>query len=288
MAIIWELDFYSRPVVDAQQKKLWEVLICESPLDIRTRPDSLFRYSRFCASNEVNSVLLRTSLEEAIAQAPKPPDKIRFFRRQMANMITRGCDEAGMPAYTSRRTIALHHWIQQRMQEEYPTYPNYQPGASNLSVNLQNPAPQPLPDALIGQQWAFVTLEASAFTDFPEWEIDFGEAFPLAIAEVTPEMRIPGIIIFSPRALPLAGWMSGLDLAFVKLNQNSIAQLVLETGASDSWVLANLNTSSLQAEAQNFEQAKQQAQQVHFIAVQSTPQSEAFAGFWLLQELSLG
>jgi RNA-binding protein Tab2/Atab2 len=33
--------------------------------------------------------------------------------------------------------------------------------------------------------------------------------------------------------------------------------------------------------------AKQQSGQVHFLAVQSDPQSEAFAGFWLLQAAEL-
>jgi hypothetical protein len=33
---------------------------------------------------------------------------------------------------------------------------------------------------------------------------------------LAPDTRIPGIIIFSSRATPLAGWMSGLELAFVR------------------------------------------------------------------------
>ncbi|NJN92012.1 MAG: DUF1092 family protein [Leptolyngbyaceae cyanobacterium SL_5_14] len=285
MPVIWELDFYSRPVLDENNKKLWEVLICESPTDITTEPDSLFRYAKFCSNSEVNSVTLRTALEEAIAQAPKPPSRIRFFRRQMANMITKGCEDAGIAAFASRRTLALNQWIEQRMQAVYPTYPNYQAG-TNPSVAMPANTPQPLPDALIGQQWAFVNLEAIAFKEMPEWEIDFGEAFPLEVAGLAPDTRIPGLIIFSPRAVPLAGWMSGLELAFLKFN-SSPPQLVLETGADNAWILINLTTAALQAEAKAFEAAKQQANQVHFIAVQSDPEAETFAGFWLLQELNL-
>ncbi|MBD2058062.1 Tab2/Atab2 family RNA-binding protein [Oculatella sp. FACHB-28] len=285
MPVIWELDFYSRPVLDENDKKLWEVLICESPTDITTEPDSLFRYAKFCSNSEVNSVTLRESLEEAIAQAAKPPSRIRFFRRQMANMITKGCEDAGITAFASRRTLAINQWIEQRMQEVYPTYPTYQPG-TNPSVAMADNAPQPLPDALIGQQWAFVNLEAIAFKEMPEWEIGFGEAFPLEMAGLAPDARVPGLIIFSPRAVPLAGWMSGLELAFLKFN-TSPPQLVLETGADNAWILINLPTPALQAEAKAFEIAKQQANQVHFIAVQTDPESETFAGFWLLQELNL-
>ena len=287
MPTIWELDFYSRPILDENQKKLWEVLICESPLDITTQPESLFRYSQFLPNTEVNSVTLRQAIEAAIAEAPNPPDKIRFFRRQMTNMITKGCEEAGVPAYASRRTLALYQWLQSRMETVYPTYPTYQPGAGNPSVSLSVSTPQPLPDALRGQQWAIVTLPARDFIDLPEWEIGFSEVFPLSLVELDPDTPIPGVVIFSPRALPLAAWMSGLELAYLKFEDSNPAKLVLETGASDAWVLATLTTPELTQEAKNLEAAKQLANQVHFLAVQSDPQSEAFAGFWLLHELNI-
>ncbi|HEY9647893.1 MAG TPA: Tab2/Atab2 family RNA-binding protein [Chroococcidiopsis sp.] len=286
MTIIWELDFYSRPVLDEKQKKRWEVLICESPLDINTRADSLFRYTQFCANTEVNSVWLRKALEEAIAQAPKPPDKIRFFRRQMANMITKACLDAGIPAFASRRTIALNQWLQQRMDEVYPTLPNYQAGG-NPSVAFPVSAPQPLPDALLGQKWAFVTLSASDFADMPDWEIGFGESFPLDMLGITPETRIPGLLVFSERALPLAAWMSGLEMAYLAYEVAPSSKLVLETGAGEGWIIASLSTAAMQQEAKEFEMAKRQANQVHFLAVQSGPEAEAFAGFWLMREMNL-
>lgn len=285
MTTIWELDFYSRPVLDDTQKKLWEVLVCESPLDVQSQPESLFRYAEFLPNTEVNSVRLRTVLEKAVAQAEKRPDKIRFFRRQMNNMITKACEEAGIPAYPSRRTSALSQWIEQRMQDYYPSLPNYQAG-SNPSVSLPPPKPQPLPDALVGERWAFVTLEASAFAEMTEWEISFSEVFPVEMFGLQPDTPVPGLVIYSSRALPLAAWMSGLELAFLRFSE-SPPQFVLETGASDSWILANLPTAALQAEARAFEAAKQTAQRVHFVAVQSSPEAESFAGFWLMQELNL-
>ncbi|HIK45120.1 MAG TPA: DUF1092 family protein, partial [Leptolyngbyaceae cyanobacterium M65_K2018_010] len=65
-------------------------------------------------------------------------------------------------------------------------------------------------------------------------------------------------------------------------------QLILETGATDSWVLANLTSPNLLAEAQAFEAAKAKTNQIHFLGVQTRPESESFAGFWLLQTLPLG
>lgn len=285
MTIIWELDFYSRPLLDENQKKLWEVLVCESPLDMQSHTADLFHYSTFLSSAEVNSVRLRAALEEAINQAPKRPDKIRFFRRQMNNMITKACEEAGVPAYPSRRTSALNQWLSKRMRDYYPTLPNYQAGETP-SVTLPPPKPQSLPDAIVGERWAFVTLEAAAFAEMPDWEIGFSEAFPLEMFELQPNTLIPGIIIYSSRALPLAAWMSGLELAFLRFNA-APPQLILETGVSDAWILASLPTPDLQAEIKAFEAAKQQANQVHFVAVQTNPQAESFAGFWLMQELNL-
>ena len=289
MAMIWELDFYSRPVLDEDQKKLWEVLICESPTDLAAQADELFRYAEFLLNSEVNSLRLRQAIEQAISQAieqgKKPPDKIRFFRRQMNNMIMKACEEAGLPAYASRRTLTVSQWLDQRSQDYYPTLPHYQAG-SNPSVNLPPPKPQQLPDALVGERWSFVSLEASAFAEMSDWEISFSEVFPLSMFDLQPETPIPGLIIYSSRALPLAAWMSGLEMAFLRFNAQP-PQLILETGASDAWILANLPSTDLQAEAKAFESAKQQSAKIHFLAVQTNPESEAFAGFWLMQELNL-
>ncbi|NES67097.1 MAG: DUF1092 family protein, partial [Okeania sp. SIO2D1] len=276
----------SRPILDERQKKLWELLICESPLDINHPTDSLYRYSEFTSNQQVNSIWLKSAIEKAIADAPEAPQKIRFFRRQMNNMITKACGEMAIPAVLSRRTYALNQWLQQRMEEVYPTYSNYQAGASP-SVQYMSPAPQPLPDALIGEKWTFVSLETEAFTEMSEWDIDFGEAFPLSTIGLAPNLQIPGLIIYSSRAKPLAAWMSGLELAFVKFNSGPPARLLLETGGNDCWILANLANSSTIEEAKRFSEAKSKVKQVHFLAVQSNPESESFAGFWLLQEINI-
>lgn len=287
METIWELDFYSRPILDENQKKLWEVLICESPLDINLSPETLFQYASWCPNQQVNSIWLGQALADAIAKAQQPPTKIRFFRRQMNNMITKACNELNIPAQPSRRTYALERWLKQRIEDFYPNQPGYDPAAAASSfVRYQSPIPKPLPDALQGQKWAVVSLQAAAFEEMNEWEIDFGEAFPVSIMDIAPETPIPGVIIFSQRAKPLAAWMSGLELSFVRLDTtDDKPKLLLETGANDSWILANLTKSQILAEAKGFEEAKQNANFVHFLAVQSSPTSEQFAGFWLCREL---
>jgi hypothetical protein len=285
MGTVWELDFYSRPILDEKGKKIWELLICESPIGIANQIDSLFRYAQYCPSTQVNSNWLKAAIAEAIAQAPNPPDKIRFFRQAMNNMITKACGEVGITAQLSLRTFALNLWLQERIQEVYPQHPGYQPGITP-AVAFAPTNPQPLPDALIGEKWQFVTLEASALSEMNDWEIDFGEAFPISLVKLKPTTPVPGLLIFSSRAKALAAWMSGLELACVKVEREPTARLLLETGIDDRWILAPLLTAQVQSEADGFEATKQQAQKIHFLAVQSDPESETFAGFWLLQEVT--
>ena len=292
MGKVWEIDYYSRPILDERGKKVWEVLVCETPLDTNTPADSLFRYAQFCPSTQVNSAWLRTALEAAIAQANATPQKIRFFRRQMNNMIVKACEDAGIVAQPSRRTYALYEWLQERIQSVYPQDPNYQPGAVS-TVQAELPPPSPLPDALIAEKWAFVTLDAATLREMSEWDIGFGEAFPLI--GLTPTTKIPGMVLFSSRALPLAGWMSGIEPTFIKFDGDishrqdacATARLLLEAGANDSWILPNQLDKNTQVEAARFEAAKEKAQGVHFLAIQSDRLAESFAGFWLLRELRM-
>jgi hypothetical protein len=293
MTTIWELDFYSRPILDENKKKIWEVLICESPTGIDTPTDALFRYSQFCTSTQVNSITLKGAIEAAMqqqslaadGQAASPPDKILFFRQAMNNMITKACDELEIPAQLSRRTYALSQWLQERQIRVYPAQPGFQPG-TNPTVTFPTQPPQPLPAALMGEKWQFVSLPSSTLMEMKDWSIAFGTAFPLSLAELTPNTPIPGLLIVSTRAMPLAGWMSGLEVACVSFDRQP-PRLLLETGINDRWTLASLSKSGLQAEATQFETAQQQANGVHFLAVQENPETEAFAGFWLLKAATL-
>ncbi|HTL89118.1 MAG TPA: Tab2/Atab2 family RNA-binding protein [Leptolyngbya sp.] len=285
MVTTWELDYYSRPILDENDKKIWEVLICESPMTVDAQPEELFRFSQYCSSSEVNSGWLKTAIESAIANAPNPPGKLRFFRQAMANMITTACNGLDLPAQLSRRTFALTAWMQERSQNVYPKHPGYQPSI-NPSVVFPVTPPQPLPDALQGQKWTFATLPLEAFAEMAEWSIDFGEAFPLSLTQLEPDAPVPGVIIYSQSATAMAAWMAGLELAAVKYDPKISDRLLLETGVNDRWILTTLDRKAI-PEAEQFEAAKTRSNQVHFLAIQTRPEVEAFAGFWLLQEITL-
>ena len=59
----WELDFYSRPILGADGRKRWELLITTTPSS--EDGDSPFRFAKICPSGEVNSIWLSAALSEA-------------------------------------------------------------------------------------------------------------------------------------------------------------------------------------------------------------------------------
>ncbi|PZO55632.1 MAG: hypothetical protein DCF15_10205 [Phormidesmis priestleyi] len=297
MGTVWDLDFYARPILDERQKKRWEILICEGLQSVEDDPEQLFRYSKYVSNSEVNSDQLKAALMEAIAQSGTQPTRVRYFRYQMQNMIKRACEEMGLLPYPSRRTLALQQWLEDRRKHVYPNEPGYQ---ESLSASVATPLEvvSPLPDALIGQKWSLVTLPAKDFASMSEWDVGFGEAFPLAAVGVAPETPIPGFIIYSNRAVALAAWMSGLEIACVRAGREestnyiskntATARLLMDTGTTETWLLADLVAPETQAEGQRFEEAKAVANNVHFIAVQERAESESFAGLWLMQSREFG
>jgi len=280
MAVIWELDFYSRPVLDENQKRIWELLVCNS--------DRSFEWVQQCPAAEVNSTWLANELSAAIEASGKTPQKVRFLRAAMSNIITRGCKQAGLSPQASRHVFALESWLQERMQSVYPQMSGFQiADPQPLPLQVEKLQPQPLPDALIGDRWLSVSLPANDLTSAAAWSMDFGEVF--AMPQLEPDLAIPGLIIVSARALPLAAWMSGVDPVFLRFESNAIdrMQLLLDAGAGDRWILTNLQAAKdgkSIAEGKAFETAKQRAQGIHFLAIQKDPEIEHFEGFWLLKE----
>ncbi|MFM7602186.1 MAG: Tab2/Atab2 family RNA-binding protein [Pseudanabaena sp.] len=282
MSNIWELDFYSRPLLDSNNKKVWELLICDR--------DRQFEWVRECPSTEVNSEWLAKQLTDCVNSIGQTPIKIRFFRPSMTNIIMRGCKLAGITGQASRRVFTMSAWLVERMASIYPNRDGFQavdPNPLPLKV-LAAQSPKPVPDALMGERWILVSLKAGDFADAKEWSMDFSEL--LDINHLDPDTIISGIIIISARATALAAWMSGVDPIFIKFERNLLGdrtQMQLEASADAQWVLANLQApKDKEAIAQGaaFEKAKQNSQGFHFLAVQKNPDEEHFAGFWMLKE----
>ncbi len=265
---IWQMDFNAVPLRDAQDRRVWELLVCDA--------SGQFRQAKYCSNQEVNSTWVAQQLRSYLEAAPQPPAAIRVFRARMSSILQRACDAAGIPMLPSRRVYALKAWMRERAEQVYPqeTQFTYSPEPP------VEPDPTRLPDKLQGERWALVTLRAEDLRQADQWPMEFGELFPVNWEALAPDTIIPGLAIASRRALPIAAWLSGMEPAYLHVAEG---RLLFEAGLSDCYLFAQLKDEKLRAEAEGFAQRQRQAQGIHFLAIQSDFRAQSFAGFWLMQ-----
>ena len=104
----WELDFYSRPIIESNGKKRWELIICSTR---SYKTEDIFLWNKKCPANEVNSEWLTKALNEAISDAKKQgwekPSIVRFWRSSMKSIIKKSLEAVSIEALVSRRTFDL-------------------------------------------------------------------------------------------------------------------------------------------------------------------------------------
>ena len=284
----WELDYYSRPILEADGKKRWELLICSTP-EVGAGDDGTsnqFRLVQTCPATSVNSIWLKEALEQALCAAEDqgfaPPRRLRCWRASMRTMVQRAAEGLGMELVSSRRTYALVNWLQERERSVYPHEPGYMAGPLAPPPQPLRPIAVPLPEAARGESWAWASLPLEALAGAGEWDLGFAGLVPLP-SGLEAEVPVPGIRLFSPsRALALAGWLAGLEPVRLEI---SGLQLVLEAGMEDRWLLTNLDQAEAEAAARAFAAARTQAGGLQFMAVQANEADQRFEGFWLLRDL---
>jgi hypothetical protein len=284
----WELDYYSRPILEPDGKKRWELLICSTPeVPAPGPPDGAsFRWVQACPAANVNSIWLKEALEQALAAAAEqgfgPPRRLRCWRASMRTMVQRAAEGLGLELVPSRRTYALVSWLQERERAVYPQEPGYMAGPLAPPPQPVRPIAVPLPEAARGESWAWATLPLGALVGAAEWELGFAGLVPLP-GDLSADAPVPGIRLFSAsRALALAGWLAGLEPVRLEISGQ---QLVLEAGLEDRWLLSDLPTDEAEAAAAAFAAAREQAGGLQFLAVQAREADQRFEGFWLLRDL---
>jgi hypothetical protein len=288
----WELDFYSRPILEADGRKRWELLICSSADPLQRGVGSEvngFRWQQDCPADSVNSIWLREAIEAALAEAEQqgwqPPRRLRCWRGSMRTMVQRAAEGLGLELVPSRRCYQLVEWLQERHRSVYPNEPGYLAGPLAPPPQAIRPVAVPLPEALRGESWDWATLTAGALAESGEWPIGFAGLLPLPV-DLPSETPVPGIRLFSrSRALAIAGWLAGLEPVRLEIDAN---QLILEAGLEDRWLLANLAPDEAAAAATAFVSAREQAAGLQFIAVVSGPDADRLDGFWLMRDLPDG
>ena len=278
----WELDFYSRPILEPDGKKRWELLIISSPCEGTT---SCFRFEKRCPAGSVNSTWLTSALTEAIANAQQQgwsvPRKLRAWRSSMRTMVQRAASELGLEMVPSRRTYALFDWIAEREQDLYPKEEGYMAGPLAPPPAPVSTPPRPLPESVRGDAWNWAELPASALRDAAEWPIGFRSLLPVP-SSINDDQVIPGLRLFSQtRGLALAGLLGGIEPVRLRV---SGTQLLLEAGQDDCWLVSDLSSDEAKHVSALMKQASEHADGLQFIAVQTSPEAERFEGFGMLRD----
>ena len=209
----WELDFYSRPIIEANGKKRWELII-SSTRSYKT--EDIFLWNKNCPANEVNSIWLTKALNEALNEAKKEgwakPSKVRFWRSSMKSIIKKSLEAANIEALVSRRTYDLFDRIEFLEREIYPKEKGYVRGvlAPSFTSQMEN-SPKPLPEAVRGDALTISEISIGELKSAQNWPIEFGDIFPIQQLLDDNEL-VPGLRLFSKdRSLALSAWFSCLE-----------------------------------------------------------------------------
>ena len=282
----WELDFYSRPILESNGKKRWEVII-SSTKNFET--EDIFLWNKICPANKVNSIWLTNAIYEAINDAEKKgwakPSKVRFWRSSMKSIINKSLESIGIEALISRRTYELLDRIEFLEKEIYPKEKGYVKGilAPSYTSTIENP-PKPLPEAVRGDALTISEISIGELKSAKNWPIEFGDIFPIH-KSLDESNLIPGLRLFSKdRSLALAAWFSSLEPVKLIMEKN---QLILEASEDDRWLVTDFSEKDASALSEKFSLNKDYSLGYQFISIQSTPFIEKFAGFWILRDLNL-
>jgi len=282
----WELDFYSRPIIEKDGKKRWELII-SSTKNFKT--EDTFLWNKICPANEVNSIWLTKSLNEALFDAERKgwekPGKIRFWRSSMKSIIKKSIENVGLEALVSRRTYELFDRIEFLEQKVYPLEKGYVRGvlAPTFTSGIAND-PKPLPEAVRGDALTISEISIEELKCAQNWPIEFGDIFPIH-KSIKNENLVPGLRLFSKdRSLALAAWFSSLEPVKLQIEKN---QLILEASEDKRWLVTDLSEKDSSELNYKFIQTKNDSFGYQFISIQSTPFIEKFAGFWILRDIEL-
>ncbi len=284
IACDWELDFYSRPIIEKNGKKRWELIITSSR---NFDQKELFYWNKICPANKVNSIWLTEALKEALLDAAEKgfnkPEKIRFWRSSMKSIIKKSLENLEIEALVSRRTYSLFERIKFLEEDIYPKQKGYVNGvlAPNFTSQIAND-PKPLPEAVRGDSLTISTLTIGQLRTASNWPIEFGDIFPIE-ESINNNFLISGLRLFSEnRAIALAAWFSSLEPVKLVIDKN---RLILEASEDDKWLVTDLPEQDADELNKKFILSRENSLGYQFISIQSTPFIEKFTGFWMLKDI---
>ncbi|WP_017306266.1 Tab2 family RNA-binding protein [Spirulina subsalsa] len=261
---IWQADFYKQPR-DNSPVPRWELVVCDEQGSIIT--------TATCSQSEASVPWLVETLTPLLGATR--PEKIQVFRPQSLALLEAAAQRFQIPLEATRQTVALKGILAQRRGGE---------------VVLEQPPPQPLPEALWGENWRFGSLQAgdllAVFCDrpIPILQIpDNLDPVALGLPSTTP---IPGLIIEGGRrSMVLARWLEEVHPAavnYIPTEAGVSGGLLLEAGLVDRWILVTFEDPEVARAAELYQQRLVVSQGLHFLLVQPDDTGVTYSGFWVL------
>jgi hypothetical protein len=64
-------------------------------------------------------------------------------------------------------------------------------------------------------------------------------------------------------------------------------QLLLEAGQDDRWLVSDLESGAADAIETALRESSEHMHGLQFIAIQSSPEEQSFAGFWMMRDITI-
>jgi len=203
----------------------------------------------------------------------------------MKSIIKKSLEAVKIEALVSRRTYDLFDRIEFLEKEIYPKEKGYVRGvlAPTFTSKMET-SPQPLPEAVRGDALTISEISNGELKSAEKWPIEFGDIFPIQ-QDLDDDYLVTGLRLFSKdRSLALSAWFSCLEPIKLTIRKN---QLILEASEDDKWLVTDLPEKDAKILSTKFLENKKNSFGYQFIAIQSTPYIEKFAGFWILRDIEL-
>ena len=278
--VIWQADFYRRPLQDESNNPLWELAICSA--------DKTFAAYGFCPQPEANADWLESQLQ-ALFVDREIPEAIQVFRPQSQSLIETAARRLNVSVIPTRRTVALKEYLHDRAAV-YPSLPQYdaQQGREYKPIALESPPPVPVPDALWGDRWRFASMNAGDlepfFRDKPIPILDIpAHLSPMGLG-LSSEVAIPGIVINGGRqSMRLAQWLQSQQPVSLNYIAGDPDGLILEAGLCDRFILATFEDEEMRSAAIAYQQKVETSYGLHFLLIQPDDSGMTYTGMWLLR-----
>jgi len=204
---IWEIDFFSKPVLNENGKKIWELIIINNK--------GTFEHIESVPNNLINSKELRKRINFVINSAKVRPIAVKFFRAQMFNMINIALSEIELNVRPSKKTRLLFEKLKQRDETVYNKMNGFKPFLREIdTVQILKKTSERMPDFLRGDSYIFATIDTASLKDVFTQKPKFLELFQPDVS-VKKISSIPGFIIISNRAKSLSSWLNNIELSGV-------------------------------------------------------------------------